>query len=270
MRKTMYHSSHRRTKSEDRLGIIFTVGAFLGIVGIVVAVVFNMITRTEIDPQTLCPIDGPPTITVVLFDRSDALSVPQQEAMRRHLHLIKEGLVEREKLVIHLVNDTANQLLTPVFSTCNPGRGEGLSYWSANPKKIKQDWDKKFSNKVDQVISDMLQPSSMPHSRIMESIQSVVITDFMLLRDSSKKLVIVSDMLQNTPEHSQYRGITPFSAFKSSAYYRRVQTNLDGVEVKIFYVNRGAAHANHEAQHIDFWRHYFYDMGGRLTRVERL
>ena len=83
----------------------------------------------------------------------------------------------------------------------------------------------------------MLTTPASDESPIFESIQSIAVRAFGALPESNKdrRLVIASDMLQNTPEYSQYHGIGSFEEFKRSQYYRRVRADLRGVEVELYY-----------------------------------
>lgn len=257
---------HLRIKQKDRWGVVLLV---VSLVIISVGAGFYFYLRgnsSKFDKDTYCPRDGESSITVILFDRSDALNVVQQEALRRHLDRVKGELNQHEKLVIYLIDDTKNQLLTPFFEMCNPGKGDDVSPLIGSPALVKKRWNEGFSRKVDVVIADMIRPSTAPHSPIMESIQAVAIRHFGDKRIFQKRLVIASDMIQNTPGHSQFRGVMPFNDFKQTAYFRHVLAHLNGVEVKLFYINFDSGRSISGPKHLEFWQHYFSEMGGKLDR----
>jgi hypothetical protein len=77
-------------------------------------------------------------------------------------------------------------------------------------------------------------------------------------------------MLQHTPEHSHYNAMTSFQAFRLSPHYRRVRTDLRGIEVEIMYVRRETKPSVQGQKHIEFWQQYITDMGGILTHVVSL
>lgn len=261
------HSRHERIKRQDRFGTILIGVVIAAILIAVVFFIYSNLSKTKIDKETLCPQEGPSALTVILFDRSDPLNVVQQEALRRDLNGIKQELSPQEKLVIYLVNDTGVELLRPMFTMCNPGAGQNVNPFYENRELIFKKWHDGFSAKVDNVLEQMFRPSIAPYSQIMESIQSVAVTDLKSHRNIPKRLIIVSDMIHNTPEHSQYRGIVPFNEFKQSPYFRKIQAHLDGTEVMIFYVYRSGSGSKYGEKHVEFWRQYFYQQGGRLTRV---
>jgi hypothetical protein len=78
---------------------------------------------------------------------------------------------------------------------------------------------------------------------------------------------VVSDMLEHGPEYSQYRGPLDFEALRSAPYYRRVRTDLQDVEVEIFYIRRNGAEGIQGARHVEFWQDFFIDQGATLIRV---
>ena len=84
--------------------------------------------------------------------------------------------------------------------------------------------------------------------------------------DSTKKrrLIVVSDMLQNTPEYSHYQNGADFSAWRNSAHGREFpQFSLLGVEVEILYLKRtdDFARAAQNRGHVRFWEDYFVELG---------
>ncbi len=86
-------------------------------------------------------------------------------------------------------------------------------------------------------------------------------------KEAAKKLVIVSDMLQHTDGVSLYRGVPDFDKFRKTEYYRRVRTDLGGVQCEILYVGRETKRGIQGAAHIKFWQLYFADQNGEITRV---
>ena len=248
---------HLRIKHKDRWGVVLLT---ISLIIISIGATFYFYLRSDsskFDKNTYCPRDGESAITVVLFDRSDALNVVQQEALRRHLDRVKGDLDQHEKLAIYLIDDTKNQLLRPFFEMCSPGKGDDVSPLIKSPALAKKIWNERFSNKVDAVIVEMIKPNTAPHSPIMESIQAVAIRHFGDKRISQKRLVIASDMIQNTREHSQFRGVMPFNDFKQTAYLRHVLAHLNGAEVKLSYINFDGGRGISGPKHLEFWQHYF-------------
>jgi hypothetical protein len=77
-------------------------------------------------------------------------------------------------------------------------------------------------------------------------------------------------MIEHTQHFSQYRSGTDFSAFKNSAAYREFRTNLTGVTVHIWWVDRGIPQFR-SSSHMDFWFNWVATNGGKFqTPLEQL
>jgi hypothetical protein len=226
--------------------------------------------QVVLQKETLCPVDGPQGLTVLLIDRTDPLTTVQQGALRKHLAGLKNDMAKYHGIAVYSVGPIGDELLRPEAALlCNPGRGKDIPAAIGNPRLLEQKWDKQFSAPLERLFSVLLSPHEASTSPIMESIQSVAIT---ALRGGQidtipRRLVIVSDMLQHTPEYSQYDTIASFEAFRRLPYYRRVRTDLRGIEVQIIYVRRETRQHVQGRAHIEFWQQYLVDMGGLLMHV---
>ena len=96
---------------------------------------------------------------------------------------------------------------------------EDVSVLTSNPRLIKEKWDQRFSQPLEALFTKMLATPSADESPIFESIQSIAVTAFGSLPDSTttRKLIVVSDMLQNVPEYSQYKTAWEFRGFATHA-----------------------------------------------------
>ena len=78
-----------------------------------------------------------------------------------------------------------------------------------------------------------------------------------------RRLVLVSDMAQNSENLSEYRGagsgLEPSDAVKSE-----LTRDLKGVAVRIHYVHRPELAALQTAQQRDFWRDWFTSQGANV------
>ena len=250
--------------------IIIIAGLFVTASLIYAYVHVNATTRT-IDEQTLCPLDGPDGLTVVMIDRTDPLSVIQQKDLERHLAQLKTSLPKRTAVEVYSIGAEQKELLTPEGSRlCNPGRSTDFSGISGNPRLAEKRWSERFSQPLDALFRRMVQSGNFPRSPIMEAIQSVGITAFGQLpeRSSYRRLVIASDMLQNSPVLSQYREVLSFMQFKTRDSYRRVRTELRDVEVELWYI--GGRSPRQGRRHVEFWQQFFADAGAKLVRVSMI
>jgi hypothetical protein len=108
----------------------------------------------------------------------------------------------------------------------------------------------------------------------MAAIQAIAVSAFQAADAASasgtplpKRLVIVSDMLENSEAGNHYRGAPDFLAFKLTPAYARVRSHLDDVAVTIFYLRRDDAAGVQGVSHIRFWNQWFADQGASVDDV---
>lgn len=260
-----------RRRSRRFLGVLLIALAVCGALTIIALYMLFSKQQVESDEVTLCPRGGPRGLTVILIDRTDPLTTVQREALRQEFKRIKKTLPVGTAIQVYSVGPIGDDLLTaesPIV--CNPGRGEGTSKWTGNPLLLEKRWRERFAEPIERVFDQMLRPGSSPVSPILESVQSVAIKPLGSLGAEVKyrRLVIVSDMLQNTEEFSQYQQIVPFVEFKRTEYYLRVRADLAQVDVEIIYLRREEGRQGKD--HIEFWQEYIADCGGRLVGVKAL
>lgn len=220
------------------------------------------------DPITLCATDKQPNEHVVLLlDLSDGYSEPQHLQIRNELSraimsVPKLGLIEA-----YAVDRTGMRITRPLMHLCNPGSEKDVNQIYQNPKQAKERWIA-FSDRLDKSLEQLMSSTKASTSPIFEAVQSVALQSLNAPKYDGvpKKLIVVSDLLQNVPNKlSQYRDAPTFEAFKSSAYFADVRADLMGAEVRLLYLVR--PETPQDPQHIQFWEQYFVEQGGRVTEV---
>jgi hypothetical protein len=211
------------------------------------------------------------SVTAILIDRTDPFSLTQQTAIRDHLNDVRDHTSRYGLLEIYSVEPTQEKLLKPLFSMCNPGRGEGMSQWTGNPHLMEERWQAIFATPLQHLFDTILENETAQISPIMESIQSIVVTRLGSQELASKKiprrLIIISDLLQYIKGYSQYRPLASFEQFKTLPYYQSVSSDLSGISVEFWYVRRKKTLALQNEDHVNFWRDYISEQGGSVDKV---
>ena len=224
-----------------------------------------------LDHTSLCPVGGPHAETVVLLDSTDQIPDIAKQEIRTALTDVAETLPTYELLEIRLL-DPKLPGGRMIFSKCNPGDGSGLSEYTANPRLAKKRWLEGFRAPLENALESGFQPLPGKTSPIMETVQRIAVDRFTgrAAEDAPKSLVLVSDMLENAPDYSQYAGDLTYGRFKSSRAYKRLQTDLHGAEVTIYYIQRASAKPFNSADHIRFWVDWIRDNKGRFKQANKL
>jgi hypothetical protein len=261
-------------KTDDRIGwslLILVALIFLG--GGIYYFGFAD-SAISIDPVTNCPKDiSEASVSTVLIDTTDPLSPVQAEFLKKDLDVRAESVPRFGELELFDVEPSSNQLISPVLDVCNPGNKSDTNQWTGNPTLMDRRWHDKFLNRVDLGVGKMLSPlPSTASSPIMEEIQQVAVEAFAdrKVTNDQKSLVIVSDMIQNSPALNQYRETPTFKEFQRRPGYIRVKPMLDRVDVTILYVRRPTSARIQNRDHVIFWRLFFKDAGANVVEMRSI
>jgi len=224
-----------------------------------------------LDHASLCPTDGPGSVTVVLLDSTDDIPDIAKHEIRTTLLDMAEALPTYGLLDVRLL-DPGVPGGRGIFSRCNPGDGSGLSEYTANPRLAKKRWLEGFRQPLEEALGVGFRPAPGKTSPIMETVQRIAVDRFSgrAAEYIPKSLILVSDMLEHEPEYSQYQGDLSYGRYKASRAYRRLQTDLHGAEVTIYYVQRLTGRPISSADHIRFWAEWVRDNNGRLKQASKL
>ena len=258
--------------SKQLWGIALLALVALTLVGVLVFYAVEEFGRPELGDDS-CPQSGPSSITVVLIDGTDTLSPVQQQSVRLELEELRANIPQYGLIEVYSIASTGEHLIAPEFRKCNPmGPSGEQSEWTGNKRYAAKQWSLLFAEPLQAVFNRMVPGGEASASPIMESIQSVALTAFGKVTDTTieRSLIIVSDMLEHSEASSHYKGIPDFEAFRAEPAYARVRAELNGVMVTILYVRRDTGKNVQGAEHIAFWQKYLADQGAVLARVDRV
>jgi hypothetical protein len=244
--------------------VLIAGGATLAIKGRAAAVPTN--------PTTLCPTQRPPSeITVLLLDVSDRFSEPQRLQIQNQLSRLRDSIPRFGLVEVYTVDRLRRRVTEPVSHLCNPGTGSDLNKIYQNPQLAKKKWDG-FAAKLRADIDHQIEKPAHQTSPIFEAIQATALRTFGKPEYDGlpKHLVIVSDLLQHVPGGlSMYEGVPAFESFKSTPYFSRVRSDLEGVSVLVYYLVRPGV-KEQDRKHIAFWDSYFESQGAEMEPVEKV
>ncbi len=264
----------RTTAASKRLHLernkaIWKVAVFVAVVSLIAFLYArSVLGRRALDDVTLCPAQ-PDSLTVLLVDVTDPMTLPQKQDFRNQLDRLTAGIPRYGKLVIMKVDPVSEQLLVPVVTRCNPGVGRDTSDMDGNPAKLDRLHREQFIAPIQDAYDQILSASEASRSPILESIQSSNLTEFGSDRGAGvrKRLVVASDLLQNTNELSFYKQLPDSETLIRTQAFDRVRTDLRGVEVELWMLQRGDSSSSQPRALPELWRVIIDAQGGRLMRV---
>jgi len=255
------------TKQQKRQRALWLAVALIGgsfaLVAALIGVRLSLPAPVLLDEATLCPVDGKPRgHTVVVIDKTDFYSAQHVAAIKDWIARKKTGIGEQELLSVRLLTDRPEDVGQSVFQRCNPGDGKDLKRWWANPRKAHARWQASFGDPLEEALGPILSNQETKTSPILEALD-VLMWDTAFGPDMpSRTLAIVSDMVQNMPDHNHYRSIPDVDAFLKTPLGRRLKSRAwQGVKVEIVYLRNVAFNAKQGGAHVAFWEKLFRKLG---------
>jgi hypothetical protein len=211
-------------------------------------------------------------VTVLLVDVTDPMNTPQRQDFRNQLEKLLRQIDRYEKLVVVKVDPVGDTLLAPVITRCNPGSARDVTNIDGNPQKLERQHQELFIEPMTKAFEGLMVASGAARSPVMESVQSVALSEFQKgdLDEGERRLILASDLLQNTDRANFYEGLPDPKAFVKTQTFQRVRTNLKGVEVELWMLQRDDSKQTQPNALHEFWEYIINEQGGQVTRVYRV
>jgi hypothetical protein len=221
-----------------------------------------------LDAASMCPLGGPTGHTVLLVDKTDPLTFTQNEAFQRLLReLITKRTPQGTLLSVFVLGDDFKAGAKPLIELCNPGDGAQANALTANPKQLRRQYEERFLTPLLQESAALVASTPARSSPILEMLQLVGINGFQAHEAKGpRRLVVMSDMLHNTPQFTMYRGAVAYEDFARMDYAKRSQAELPGVEVEL-HVLMNTPQLQTQRQ-LKFWEEWFAAAGARIVAVQ--
>lgn len=231
----------------------------------------------KINPRTLCPISGSEQQTILLIDTTDALTLVAQERLKQLLQSFLDSKNKHyvqpahELIVYHLTPRVAD--MSKLMRVCNPGNPEDRALiddltsgvidarrkWRAFQKRVLQIW--RAVPGIDEQVSGKYSP-------LLESLAVVTARHVPSLgvgeQRKPTRLILFSDMLQNSGLLSHYKSVPAIKSFAKSVGYAEMESDLNGIDVWLFYVRRTGLEHKQTPKHYYWWTQAVELFGGRL------
>ena len=260
-----------RAKHSDTRWLV--AGAILLVVAFafVALVAFFVIARDPpLDKTTMCPAAGPRGHIVLLVDNTDPLNFTQRQAFSVVMkELVQTKVPEGYLLSVFVLGEKFERSASPIIELCNPGSDAGKSELNNNLKRLRKQYEERFVRPLEDATKSLVADEPAKASPIFEMLQLVGINGFRKHAvNGPKRLILVSDMLHNTPEFSMYTVPADFDLFESTDYAKRTQAELRDVSVELHYLM--TTPRLQTRRNLIFWERYFERAGARLTEVHRV
>lgn len=265
--------AHLGNRAKQRRTMDICLGSFfiLLVLGITGGVTYFLVNKPEgIDSSTLCPAKGPKGHFVLMVDKTDPMTFTQKAAFMVDVReIIETRIPEGYLLSVFALGEDFKANAEPLIELCNPGTGADKSELTSNVKQLSHQYKDRFLEPMLKQTGSLLASSSANISPIIEMLQLVSINAFRKHNvKGERRLIIVSDMLHNTPQFSMYKTPVDYTTFSNTVYGRKAQLDLKNVDIELIYlINSPQLQTKRNLQ---FWEEYFNKSGARIVSVQPL
>jgi hypothetical protein len=216
-----------------------------------------LLRPADLDAATLCPTNRPLAgHTVVIVDRTDRWTQAMGAALTQLVENAQRDTDRYEKFSI--VSLDAYQSVHPLFSICNPGEPTFWSDLYRGRRYTTRDFEERFVGAADRVVEQVREPSEARTSPIVEYVHRWLGSDDFNANVSHRRLILVSDMRQNSPLYSIYSGAEDQLG---DVVARQFGPAAEGVAFDIYFVAHGRDHNVTEDEVRTAWDHAFGRIG---------
>jgi hypothetical protein len=237
----------------------FTAGVLASILAVTVAV--WVLRPAELDVATLCPADRPlEGHTVVIVDRTDRWTPAMAGALTQLVENAQRNTQRYEKFSI--VSLDAEQSVHPLFSVCNPGAPTFCSDLYRGRRYTTRDFEQRFVGAAELIIERVREPSEAQTSPIVEYVHRWLGSDDFNPSIRQRRLILVSDMRQNSPLFSVYGGA---EEQLGDVVERQFGPSAGGVAFDVYFVAHGRDHNVSEDDVRAAWDRAFGQIGANYS-----
>lgn len=225
----------------------------------------------KINPHTLCPISGSKGQTILLIDTTDPLPEVAQERLKQLLksmgdHTNEHYIQPKHELIVYHVTPQIAYLQKPI-RVCNPGHPKDINPIIDSSVQAKLMW-RYFEIQRFRALPKREEQVSGEQSPLLESIAVITARHIPNLGEGGQhkpaRLILFSDMLQHSDLLSHYKRIPTMDEFKTLVGYAEMSSDLNDVDVWLFYVRRTNLERIQTPKHYYWWTYAIDSFGGHL------
>ena len=219
------------------------------------------------DGETPCASDQSVPHTVILVDRTDPFTDLHTMLLESAVEYGSAALRRGERLSIFLIEARAPVRPAPILSLCKPNDGSDANWLYENATLLRSAFEKQFARPLTALVDQLHEPAQEPASPILETIRAVSLLPSFREAQARRKLIVVSDLLENTARYSHYTTTPDYQNFRRSPYGASVLPSLHGVEVELVYLPNQRAQKRQGRAHLTFWQSYLTEAGARAVEI---
>lgn len=222
----------------------------------------------DYDPRTLCLSGQTPPHVAIVIDKTDLYSPAQRDDIEALVLAGRNSLRMGEKLSLHELDQRGALIKTNGFELCNPGRGDQINPLYRNAQRVEQRYQAFFEGPLQRALSDLVEPKQSPASPIIEALARLSTQNGFDTQTPGRRVVLVSDMLQNSELFSVYGG-NPASVSSrlpnAAQVARQVEaefgSGLAGVTLEVHLIPRRGWEGAQNGELQSYWSEVLAELG---------
>lgn len=240
--------------------------------------------------ENLCPMDNPISRqTILLLDTSDPLTPKHRAELRRLINeILRESnnaaasspfyVAPGEALFVYELTEDMEEV-KHALKICNPGNNPNEWKWKDDLTKGKaiahQQWQRLEAN-IGSLFNEIKSNSPRTSSPILEMLGVIVPRHSPSKRNQSSEktkrphLILFSDLLQHSSLLSHYKPYPAAKDIKTTDGLRALQTDLTGIDVSLFRLERADSGQWQTTEHYYWWTELIMEIGGTLNWQESI
>lgn len=202
------------------------------------------LTKTR-DPETLCIPGDERGQTIVLVDKTDKWNDNQSDRLEKHiLDVLNDDMQQEERLRVFAFGATFAAGFKETFTACKPPDGRNCSGIFCNPRQLREQYKVKFLEPLLAELKTLKIATRGDCSPIAEVLVEVLGRKEVKAQPGATRVVLISDMAQNTPIYTAFRGqmscpgvsgrIDPDTSTGLIDYFRRYQRDIRVAQTTAF------------------------------------
>lgn len=250
-----------RTLAVLWMGIALTVGGF--------AAAAITAANRPLDASVLCQQSALQAVatTAIIVDATDSFTDDQRRRLKTAVDAERDHLPIGGRLIVLGLNPDKPFEPIEFASVCNPGKVDDANAFFVTKSKIAKRWQTQVAEPIDRAIVQSTERPYSERSPIIISIAATLARADFDNRVASRRLVLVSDLLEHDKAgYSQLRGGDFWSQYQASPLPRSARLDLQGVTVAIDYLQRGKFAAIQGPRHQAFWQRLLTEAGASDLR----
>jgi hypothetical protein len=258
-------SSRRRPASAERIAENRRAVKFYAVVGVGAAllVALAILARPKpVDKATGCETDQllPNAHTVLVIDQTDAFTPAQITYAKTVLLYEYDHLRRYDLLTVRGVGSNADTPLRD-FKLCRVQKREEVYGIAVNEDQVAHRFETVAGKPMARYLDSLARVGEAETSPLVETLSNISREEDFGPGVSARRLVIISDMAQNSAKFSQYRDKGAKVALPSDLGVFR--PDLKGAAVRVHYLLRPSLRRLQGSDHQAAWQDYFERAGAK-------